>query len=133
MAIGDEVVSLDEFTELCKNAGRIVRFRDRYMMVSHDDVRTIRQKLAERSQVTKAAVLRAALSGDIEGAGVRLSDSVRSALKELTADQACEAPAKLNATLRPYQERGYRWMLKNLRVGMGSIIADDMAWARRFR
>lgn len=133
VAIGDEVVSLDEFTELCKNAGRIVRFRDRYMMVSHDDVRTIRQKLAERSQVTKAAVLRAALSGDIEGAGVRLSDSVRSALKELTADQACEAPAKLNATLRPYQERGYRWMLKNLRVGMGSIIADDMAWARRFR
>lgn len=130
VAIGDEVVSLDEFTELCKNAGRIVRFRDRYMMVSHDDVRTIRQKLAERSQVTKAAVLRAALAGDIEGAGVRLSDSVKSALKELTADEACEAPEKLNATLRPYQERGYRWMLKNLRVGMGSIIADDMGMGK---
>lgn len=35
-------------------------------------------------------------------------------------------PEDLHATLRPYQDRGYRWMMRNLRAGMGSIIADDM-------
>ena len=130
VAIGDEVVSLDEFTELCKDAGRIVRFRDRYMMVSDSDVRAIRQRLNERGQLSKGAALRAALAGDMEGAGVRLSESVKKALAQLTSDEACAAPSQLSATLRPYQERGYRWMIKNLRLGMGSIIADDMGMGK---
>ena len=35
-------------------------------------------------------------------------------------------PAGLHADLRPYQQRGIEWMIRNLRLGLGSLIADDM-------
>ncbi|EQD74057.1 SNF2/RAD54 family helicase, partial [mine drainage metagenome] len=35
-------------------------------------------------------------------------------------------PASIQATLRPYQERGYAWLYRNARIGLGSVIADDM-------
>lgn len=35
-------------------------------------------------------------------------------------------PAELNATLRPYQEEGYKWMSRLDRWGAGACLADDM-------
>ena len=35
-------------------------------------------------------------------------------------------PEGLQATLRPYQARGYSWLMKNTKLGLGSLIADDM-------
>ncbi|MDZ7844385.1 MAG: SNF2-related protein [Anaerolineales bacterium] len=35
-------------------------------------------------------------------------------------------PAALQARLRPYQRRGFAWLYRNARAGLGSIIADDM-------
>lgn len=35
-------------------------------------------------------------------------------------------PAALQATLRPYQEDGFRWMLRLANLGAGACLADDM-------
>ncbi|HEV7930682.1 MAG TPA: SNF2-related protein, partial [Nitrosospira sp.] len=35
-------------------------------------------------------------------------------------------PAALEARMRPYQERGFAWLYRNIRAGFGSVIADDM-------
>jgi len=35
-------------------------------------------------------------------------------------------PDNLNATLRPYQERGFKWLYSNYKKQFGSCIADDM-------
>ena len=35
-------------------------------------------------------------------------------------------PARLVAQLRPYQVKGYQWLVHNARNGLGSILADDM-------
>lgn len=35
-------------------------------------------------------------------------------------------PSRLKATLRPYQETGYRWLKTLADYGMGGILADDM-------
>ena len=40
--------------------------------------------------------------------------------------QACEAPAALNATLRPYQLQGLAWMQTLRELGAGGILGDDM-------
>lgn len=35
-------------------------------------------------------------------------------------------PARLAAQLRPYQLKGYHWLVNNARNGLGCILADDM-------
>jgi len=42
------------------------------------------------------------------------------------AETEVPLPEHLNATMRPYQVRGYSWMYKNLEIGFGCILADDM-------
>ena len=33
---------------------------------------------------------------------------------------------ELNAVLRPYQIRGFSWLVQNAMLGLGSLLADDM-------
>src|SRR5258706_34194 len=40
--------------------------------------------------------------------------------------EAPPIPAKLKATLRPYQERGFGWITQMRRLGLGACLADDM-------
>ena len=47
-------------------------------------------------------------------------------MQELTTYSDIPVPDEINATLCPYQERGYSWMYRNMRIGFGSIIADDV-------
>ena len=35
-------------------------------------------------------------------------------------------PQNLIAQLRPYQERGFSWLVQNIEINFGSILADDM-------
>ncbi len=35
-------------------------------------------------------------------------------------------PAGLHATLRPYQEAGFRWLAERVASGLGALLADDM-------
>src|SRR5690606_34110015 len=37
-----------------------------------------------------------------------------------------EIPSNLAAQLRPYQERGFSWLVQNIETHFGSILADDM-------
>ena len=55
-----------------------------------------------------------------------LDDNTQQLLKELRDMGEVSLPYSLNATLRPYQQRGYAWLLRNLQAGFGSILADDM-------
>ncbi len=57
---------------------------------------------------------------------MELTDAARDLIKNLTKPEAVDLPDKLDATLRPYQLRGYEWLYKNARIGFGSLIADDM-------
>lgn len=43
-----------------------------------------------------------------------------------TPQAAAAPPEGLNATLRPYQLEGYRWMLERAQQGIGACLADDM-------
>ncbi len=37
-----------------------------------------------------------------------------------------ELPLSLNATLRPYQQKGYNWLSYHNEIGTGALLADDM-------
>ena len=126
LAAGKYTMSEEEFEWLSEQAGRIVRFRDAYMYVDKALLGSIRRELHGQRKLTKAELIRAALSGGIRANGVRLSARLQAAFDRLFAEKTFEVPETLQATLRPYQVRGYSWLMRNLRAGMGAIIADDM-------
>ncbi len=127
LAVGNQAVSEDEFDRLCAHAGQIMRFKNGYMYVTAEEVAAIRKKLQQKN-FSKAALLREALGANAidENTGVKIGSELRRALQKIFTEKPVDLPSRLNASLRPYQQRGFRWMMRNLNSGVGSIIADDM-------
>ncbi|MDR2999678.1 MAG: DEAD/DEAH box helicase [Fibromonadaceae bacterium] len=126
IAMGNNVVSYEEFAKLLKNASQLFKFKEQYFYVNEQELEKIHRKLSSDKKLSPFQLLQAALAEEYEGAPVLLTDEVRDLIRELTSENNIPLPSNLNATLRPYQERGYSWMYRNSRIGFGSIIADDM-------
>lgn len=126
VAIGDELVSAAEFERLLGKAGGVVKFRGQYVMLDAAELASLRARLAQPRQSDGATLLRAALAGEIDGAPVGLDPAAARLVERLRREDEVPLPAGLQATLRPYQQRGYAWLWRNVRLGLGSVIADDM-------
>lgn len=126
VAIGDELIDEGDFNRMVKDARGLIRFRNSFFYVDDNDLKRIYEAMADVKGPGKMRILQAAISGEYEGAQVRLTDEVRELIKQLTNIGEESVPETICAQLRPYQMRGYSWMYKNLRLGFGSIIADDM-------
>jgi uncharacterized Zn finger protein/superfamily II DNA or RNA helicase len=126
VAVGDTLISPEEFKRLLKNAGGLFRFKESYMYVSEEEMVKLQKALDSSRDLSAYELLQTALSEEYHGAQVSLTNEVRDLINELTSHEDIPLPATLNATLRPYQQRGFSWMYRNSRIGFGSIIADDM-------
>lgn len=126
IAIGNEMLTPEEFNKLRSKAGSLIYFRQRYIYVTEEDIKRLDKELADTHRPTPAQMLQAALAEEYNHAPITLTDEVRQLLRQLTEETAVGVPPAINATLRPYQERGFSWMYRNLRLGFGCIIADDM-------
>lgn len=126
VAIGDKLVSAAEFERLLGKAGGVVKFRGQYVMLDAAELASLRARLAQPRQSDGATLLRAALAGEIDGAPVGLDLAAARLVERLRREDEVPLPAGLQATLRPYQQRGYAWLWRNVRLGLGSVIADDM-------
>ena len=126
VALGDEVVSSQEFSQLISKARGLIKFRQQYIYVDEQDIERLRKAFESTRQMTATQMLQAALSESYDRAPIILSDEVRGLIRQLTEQADIPIPEGIQATLRPYQERGFSWMYRNFRIGFGSIIADDM-------
>ncbi|WP_407457057.1 SNF2-related protein [Fibrobacter sp.] len=163
VALGDENVSAEEFLRLAKDAGGLLKYKDRYIEYTSDDLALLQQRLDEREKSKKggtaetatdaaenaesaesggedldeesaaenfipstAKLLQACLTGKCDDIPVDMTDGLKQQLDSWRGETEVALPENLNATLRPYQERGYSWMYKNLQMGFGCILADDM-------
>ncbi len=125
VALGDEIVSYEDFLALTNGASQLLRFKGEYIYVTPEDIARL-NKEEQATRMSKAQLLQAAISGEWNGAKVELTPEARAIIRQLTDETPVAVPQSLHATLRPYQERGYSWMYRNARIGMGSILADDM-------
>ncbi|WP_442507841.1 DEAD/DEAH box helicase [Novipirellula sp. SH528] len=57
--------------------------------------------------------------------GAWLADTMRS-LRDPAGNIQLDTPSQLNATLRPYQTEGLRWLWFANQIGIGVCLADDM-------
>ena len=126
VAIGHNHLTRAEFEELVKTAHGVVRFRGEYVYLDPADIEQLRLQLEKPPRTTQAELLRIALTEEYMGAPIILDAQARDIIRELTEIGSVPLPVELNATLRPYQERGYAWLYRNIRIGYGSVIADDM-------
>lgn len=126
IAIGDTLMNEEEFNKLLKKSDGLLKYKSNYIYVDKNDLEKIHKHFASSKQLSAFEMLRAALSGEYQGATIGLTDEVRDLIAELTNFSEIELPKGINAQLRPYQHRGYSWMYRNAKIGFGSVLADDM-------
>lgn len=155
VALGDETISTEEFLKLAKDAGGLLKYKDRYVSYSADDLKLMQQRLEEREMeknadvvtvdeetlkeedgavseeaenmpATAVRLLQACFTGNCDGVPVSMTEGLKTQLDAWRAETDIALPENLNAVMRPYQLRGYSWMYKNLQMGFGCILADDM-------
>ncbi len=126
VAIGDERLTPAEFSELVGIGLTLVRWRNEWVRIDPAEAARVLARVSGRKAPGPMEALRTALSGDAEIDG-ELGEAVGFLIGagRREADDA-PVPLSLCATLRPYQERGYRWMLGNFDRGLGCLLADDM-------
>ncbi|MDE5878000.1 MAG: DEAD/DEAH box helicase family protein [Muribaculaceae bacterium] len=126
VALGDEAISVEEFKDIMHHAGELVKFKGRYIFTTPEELERISKQLMKGERLTSQEMLAIALSESYKDAPVTLTTACRELLDRFRQSPTLPLPAGLQAELRPYQLRGYEWMMHNLSLGFGAIIADDM-------
>ena len=125
-ALGDRELSAEEMQKLVEHAGEVVRLDNDFVYLDPEALARLVRTLREQPQPSYLEKVRAAFIGEFDGCEVRLSADVLKQLQKLNTVADIAPPAGLHVSLRPYQQRGYAWLMKNLRLGLGALIADDM-------
>lgn len=127
IAIGDKSISKEEFLKLVKSSSGIVRFKDTYLMLEPENVQKLLDKLKKPiPKMSSFEVIASGLSGEYEGALFNPDEALKRVIDDIRKIEDIHLPSTLNASLRPYQERGFRWLYSNMDKGFGSCLADDM-------
>lgn len=126
VALGDTLVSIDEFNKIMTRAGGLIKFKGRYIYASPEELEKMRKQLARCGKLSSQELLAIALSKSYKDAPVTVTDACHELLDQLRQMPPLPVPIGLQAELRPYQQRGYEWMMHNLSLGFGAVIADDM-------
>ena len=126
VAVGDQMLDYKEFESLVNNRTGLVKIKDQYVLVDPSDLSRLQKQLQKPAELSGTELLRAAMAEEFQGNRIGISADVQAVLRQFTDAPNQPLPDRLNATLRPYQQRGYDWLMKNTALGMGSLLADDM-------
>ncbi len=132
-AIGDQAITRQERAAIAAQKAPLVQHRGEWVAVDPQALAEIQQRLAAGTgRISGIDAIRAAFSGEIEAGGITASvvaeGQFARAMDKLGrgVTEALELPRTLQASLRPYQERGYAWLCTMGSLGLGACLADDM-------
>jgi SNF2 family DNA or RNA helicase len=138
LAIGDQPLTDAEMEALAEAKAPLVRLRGEWVAFDPLRVRRAIEYIqahaadAEGASISDIVALAATHPDDLDTPLPVTSiggDGWIGALLAGEADRMLEpvpVPASLNATLRPYQERGLAWLSFLSTLGLGACLADDM-------
>lgn len=127
ISVGDNRIEVDEFKKLVKNSNQLVRLIDGYMIMDDAKIESILKKIENPpKKLSRNELLQAMLAGKFEESYIENNSYIEDCLNTIREVKSIDIPKNLNATLRPYQERGFQWMVTNIQNNFGSILADDM-------
>lgn len=133
IALGDDRLTDEEFTQLVELRQPLVRWRGQWVRIDHDQLDLLRRLEGDTGALDLTEALAAALAGATEHESLGHVDAVaEGALAHLLA-QLHAAPQRQDALiqdidgdLRDYQVRGVGWMQSLIELGLGGILADEM-------
>ncbi|MFP4439279.1 MAG: DEAD/DEAH box helicase [Chloroflexaceae bacterium] len=137
LALGDQPLDLAEFERLVALKMPLVQVRGQWVVLDPEHMQQALRFFKQRGgSMSLIEALRLGLGGDgqvlppgVEVAGVEAEGWLGEALRGLSNPQQLDLlppPDGLQATLRPYQVRGYSWLAFLQRFGLGACLADDM-------
>ncbi len=126
IALGDILMDKEEFRSLVSGLSGIVKLKEQYVYLNQADLKELMENASRQERLNRNQLLQAAVTGEYNGATISIDGPTRELIDSILKVTDIELPAGLNASLRPYQKRGYDWLVKNSQIGFGSIIADDM-------
>lgn len=138
-SLGDDTLTAAEFRRLVNQNVPLIRHRGSWVAIDPEEVARLKRLMdGKLGELNMAEALRLALSGtsSVPGAPDDIADVVAdgvvaSAVDVLTGNhEASELdltpPDGLEATLRPYQQRGLAWLRSVTNLNLGACLADDM-------
>ena len=126
LSIGGKEISQEEFEALCQHVGEVIPWNEDFVYLDAELIESMKAALEAPQEISKIDLLKASMTGEFMGFETKLSGNILKEIKRINQVKELPAPKSLNAKLRPYQERGFAWLAKNVELGVGSLIADDM-------
>ncbi|MBB5784648.1 DEAD/DEAH box helicase [Nonomuraea jabiensis] len=133
LAVGEETISEAELAELARLKVPLVRVRGQWVELDDRQLKAALRAVegARTGEASAADLLRHVVQED-DAELPLLEIDADGVLGDLLSGQAerrltpIATPAGLDATLRPYQERGLAWLSFLSELGLGGVLADDM-------
>lgn len=136
ISIGGQKITLAELRALAKLKAPLVQFRGQWVQLSAGEIQSALDfwKKKGEGQITAREAVQRVLgagtpAGPLEFSGIEAEGWLGDLIQQLEGNAAFEEaapPEGLQATLRPYQLRGYSWLTFLRRWGLGACLADDM-------
>jgi superfamily II DNA or RNA helicase len=131
--IGDEALTARELAALAEQKTALVQFRGAWVVVDPRELGDIQKRLSGgSSKMTARDAMQAVLAGEAREGELSVAVAASGVVAEMVerlrnaGNRELSAPKTLNATLRPYQERGLNWLVTMGALGLGACLADDM-------
>jgi len=136
LAVGDTILSLEEFQRLAADRAPLVRIDGKWVEVRREDLDRAMQLLRDQpgGEVRVGDALRMAWATDTELSslpvfGIDAQGWIADLLGSGAGDAKFEMlnlPEGFHGLLRPYQLKGLSWLAFLDRLGFGPCLADDM-------
>lgn len=138
VAIGDEVVSLEEFQKLANLKVPLVKIRGEWVELRQDDIEKAIEffKKKRDSEMTLGEALRFGLGAEdaeigLPVVGIDAEGGLKNTLGNLIKGKnlkikMIKQPQTFKGELRPYQAKGISWLSFLKKLGFGACLADDM-------
>jgi SNF2-related domain/SNF2 Helicase protein/Helicase conserved C-terminal domain len=132
LTLGGEALDADEIAELAEAKRPLIRLRGRWVIL--DPVLLEKLRRPPRTRMRAMEALGAVLAGSAEIDDETVTIVADGPLADLAgrisglavSPPALSPPPGLEATLRPYQQRGVAWLAAMCEAGFGGCLADDM-------
>ncbi|MFI6496114.1 SNF2-related protein [Nonomuraea typhae] len=133
LAVGEATISEAELAELARMKVPLVRVRGQWVELDERQLQAALRAVEGRraGELPAAEILRGVVQGEDDELPL-LDVDADGVLGDLLSGQAerrltpLATPPGIDATLRPYQERGLAWLSFLSELGLGGVLADDM-------